>query len=88
MCADAPTPENALALLGLTEPVGPERLATAFRAAIKTARPDMPGGDAECFRRIIAAYRLLQAQTLALPAPEHLHAQPFIHPPAPAPFWS
>lgn len=83
MCADALTLENARSLLGLTGPVGGEGLTTAFRAAIKTARPDMPGGDAETFRRVIAAYRLLQAQTLALPAPAY--ARPFVQPPAPAP---
>ena len=84
MCADALTLDNARSLLGLTGPVGAEGLAAAFRAAIKAARPDAPGGDAETFRRVIAAYRLLQAQTLALPAPAG-HARPFVQPPAPAP---
>ena len=86
MCADALTPDNARSLLGLTGPVGAERLTTAFRAAVKAARPDAPGGDAETFRRVIAAYRLLQAQTLALPAPAgHARPTPFTPPPAPAP---
>ena len=84
MCADALTLENARSLLGLTGPVGAEALTAAFRAAVKAARPDAPGGDAETFRRVIAGYRLLQAQTLALPAPAS-HARPFIQPPAPAP---
>ncbi|WP_441456832.1 DnaJ C-terminal domain-containing protein [Brevundimonas sp. M-11_2] len=85
MCADALTLENAWTLLGLTGPVGSEGLASAFRTAVKTARPDLPGGDAERFRNVIAAYRLLQAQTLALPAPQtHLKATPFIRPPAPS----
>ena len=83
MCADALTLDKARSLLGLTGPVGADGLARAFRAAVKAARPDAPGGDAETFRRVIAAYRLLQAQTLALPAP--VHAKPFIQPPAPAP---
>ena len=83
MCADALTLDKARSLLGLTGPVGADGLARAFRAAVKAARPDAPGGDAETFRRVIAAYRLLQAQTLALPAPAH--ARPFIQPPAPAP---
>lgn len=81
MCADALTLDKARFLLGLTGPVGADGLARAFRAAVKAARPDAPGGDTETFRRVIAAYRLLQAQTLALPAP----AKPFIQPPAPAP---
>ena len=84
MCADALTPDNARSLLGLTGPVGAEGLTTAFRAAVKAARPDAPGGDADRFRRVIAAYRLLQAQTLALPAPAD-HARPFVQPPAPTP---
>ncbi|WEK56710.1 MAG: DnaJ C-terminal domain-containing protein [Candidatus Brevundimonas phytovorans] len=83
MCADTLTLENARSLLGLSGPVGGEGLTTAFRVAVKAARPDAPGGDAEQFRRVIAAYRLLQAQTLALPAPPH--AKPFVQPPAPAP---
>lgn len=86
MRADALPLENARSLLGLTGPVGAERLTTAFRAAVKAARPDAPGGDAETFRRVIAAYRLLQAQTLALPAPpDHARPTPFTPPPAPAP---
>lgn len=86
MCADALTLENARSLLGLTGPVGAESLTTAFRAAVKAARPDAPGGNAQQFRRVIAAYRLLQAQTLALPAPaSHAKPKPFIAPPAPTP---
>lgn len=83
MRADILTLDNARSLLGLTGPVGADSLTTAFRAAIKAARPDAPGGDADRFRRVIAAYRLLQAQTLALPAPAC--ASPFVQPPAPAP---
>ncbi len=86
MYADALTLENARSLLGLTGPVGAEGLTAAFRAAVKAARPDAPGGDAETFRRVIAAYRLLQAQTLALPAPAgHARPKPFTPPPPPAP---
>jgi curved DNA-binding protein len=86
MYADALTLENARSLLGLAGPVGAEGLAAAFRAAVKAARPDAPGGDAETFRRVIAAYRLLQAQTLALPAPAgHARPKPFTPPPPPAP---
>lgn len=86
MCADALTLENARLLLGLTGPIGAEGLTARFRVAVKAARPDAPGGDAETFRRVIAAYRLLQAQTLALPAPaSHAKPSPFTPPPAPAP---
>lgn len=59
---------EALALLGLSGPAEPEALAAAFRAAVKTARPDQPGGDDARFRRVIAAYRLIQAQAPARPA--------------------
>ena len=83
MRADAPTLENARSMLGLAGPASAETLASAFRAAIKAARPDTPGGDAETFRRVIASYRFLQAQTLALPAPAY--AKPFIQPLPPAP---
>ncbi|MGQ2991018.1 MAG: DnaJ C-terminal domain-containing protein [Brevundimonas sp.] len=55
-------------LLGLDGPVGDEALKTAFRKAVKAARPDMPGGDAERFRRVIAAARLIQASVPAHPA--------------------
>lgn len=57
----------AFACLGLDGPVEAEALTAAFRAAVKAARPDQ-GGDADQFRRIIAAYRLIQAQGGARPA--------------------
>ncbi|WP_374514319.1 DnaJ C-terminal domain-containing protein [Brevundimonas sp.] len=53
---------EALALLGLTGPAEGSALTAAFRAAVKAARPDQPGGDEARFRRVIAAWRLLQAQ--------------------------
>ena len=53
---------EALALLGLTGPAEGETLTAAFRAAVKAARPDQPGGDEARFRKVIAAWRLLQAQ--------------------------
>lgn len=59
---------EALALLGLAAPAEPEALSAVFRAAVKAARPDAPGGDAERFRRLIAAYRLIQAEGVARPA--------------------
>ena len=53
---------DALALLGLTGPAEGAALTAAFRAAVKAARPDHPGGDEARFRKVIAAWRLLQAQ--------------------------
>lgn len=53
---------EALALLGLAGPAEGAALTAAFRAAVKAARPDQPGGDEARFRRVIAAWRLLQAQ--------------------------
>ena len=53
---------EALALLGLTGPAEGAALTAAFRAAIKAARPDQAGGDEARFRKIIAAWRLLQAE--------------------------
>ena len=71
--ASDPAVREALALLGLeTMEHDAASLKAAFRAAVKTARPDRPGGDAVRFRQVIAAYRLLQAQgtaRLALAAP-------------------
>lgn len=55
-------------LLGLNGPVDDEALKSAFRRAVKAARPDMPGGDADRFRRVIAAARLIQASAPSRPA--------------------
>lgn len=54
--------QEALALLGLTGPAEGAALTAAFRAAVKAARPDQPGGDEARFRKVIAAWRLLQAE--------------------------
>ncbi len=63
---------DAYALLGLPGPASPESVTAAFRLAVKAARPDVAGGDAERFRRLIAAYRLIQSTppvpALAAPA--------------------
>ena len=58
---------EAWLLLGLTGPAEGEALTAAFRAAVKAARPDQVGGDEARFRKVIAAWRLAQAQG-ALPA--------------------
>lgn len=62
---------EAWSLLGLTGPAEGEALTAAFRAAVKAARPDQNGGDEARFRKVIAAWRMVQAQpmTAALEAP-------------------
>lgn len=76
---DITSVREALSLLGLHAAVDAIALKEAFRAAVKSARPDQPGGDSERFRRIIAAYRFLQASTTTAPA----LAAPDQPPPAP-----
>ena len=66
--------DEAHALLGLTGLAEGEALTAAFRAAVKAAHPSVPGGDADRFRRIIAAWRLIQSRkAMALPAPAPSH---------------
>ncbi|WP_396592800.1 DnaJ C-terminal domain-containing protein [Brevundimonas sp. R86498] len=72
MTPPGPTLSEAFAVLGLHGPTDQEAVTRAFRLAVKTARPDTPGGDAERFRRVIAAYRLIQStgeRPAALAAP-------------------
>ena len=60
--SDAPlTHAEARAILGLSDDADPGALAGAFRAAAKLAHPDRPGGDAQRFRQVLEAYRLLQS---------------------------
>lgn len=64
---------QAYATLGLHGPTGGDALVRAFRGAVKAARPDTPGGDADRFMRVIAAYRLIQREgsvVLSLQAPQ------------------
>lgn len=70
---------EAWALLGLTGPAEGEALTAAFRAAVKAARPDQAGGDETRFRKVIAAWRMVQHQPVqavltapAAPAPTTL----------------
>lgn len=73
MRAHTQTLAQAFALLGLHGPTEGKALTRAFREAVKAARPDVPGGDAERFRRVIAAYRLIQKEGgahIALEAPK------------------
>ncbi len=70
---------QAYATLGLHGPSGGDALVRAFREAVKAARPDTPGGDADRFRRVIAAYRLIQSEggaMQALAAPKETPAAP------------
>jgi curved DNA-binding protein len=60
---------EAHALLGLTGPTAEPALTAAFRQAVKAAHPSAAGGDADRFRRVIAAWRLIQSRPLALAAP-------------------
>jgi curved DNA-binding protein len=68
------TRDDARQLLGLNAGASLADAAAAFRAAAKTAHPDRQGGDAERFRLILAAHRLLQATpnlpALVAPPPE------------------
>ena len=84
----APAPlcyADACRLIGVVEGATHEAARSAFRTAIKAARPDLPGGDAERFRQLIAAWALVQAhQATAQPAPTRRTAPPFTAPePAP-----
>ena len=83
MSGDALLIAQAQSLLGVSGPLTPQALSTAFRVAVKAARPDLPGGDVERFRQVIDAYHLLQNQPLALPAPRP--TTPFAAPPPPRP---
>lgn len=72
MISSGPSLTEAFAVLGLHGPAEQAAVTRAFRLAVKSARPDLPGGDAERFRRVIAAYRLIQSRGLvraALAAP-------------------
>jgi curved DNA-binding protein len=55
------SPDEARAILGLAPGAGAHDVIGAFRAAVKEAHPDRPGGDAVRFREILSAYRLLQS---------------------------
>src|SRR5579862_4940381 len=65
-------PIEARAILGLAPDAPPEALMGAFRSAAKSAHPDH-GGDAERFRRVLEAYRLLQSRP-QLPPPAVVEA--------------
>ena len=58
---------QARAILGLTPEASSQDVLAAFRASAKLAHPDRPGGDAERFRLVLEAYRMLQSAA-SLPA--------------------
>jgi len=62
MTAAKPSVAEARALLGIGLVATLDDLNAAFRAAAKVAHPDRPGGDADAFREVLAAYRVLQAE--------------------------
>ncbi len=68
MIAPVPSLNEAFAVLGLHGPADQTAVTRAFRLAVKNARPDLPGGDADRFRRVIAAYRLIQSKGVRLAA--------------------
>lgn len=68
MISPGQTLNEAFAVLGLHGPTDQAEVARAFRLAVKGARPDLPAGDAERFRRVIAAYRLIQSRGGGHPA--------------------
>lgn len=57
--------KRARAILGVSPNASPAELRRAFREAAKIAHPDRPGGDAERFREVVEAYRLLSEQAPA-----------------------
>lgn len=86
--ASALSERQALKLLGLKAAVDQTALKAAFRKAAKASRPDHDGGDAERFRQVIEAYKLLQRQALAerpaAPAPKPKTSAPLEITPAEA----
>src|SRR5258705_6264725 len=78
MSADPPISLRAAReVLGVGPLAGAGELRRAFREAAKRAHPDRPGGGAERFRQVVAAYHRLQGLQ---PAAERI-----IQPPAPRP---
>jgi curved DNA-binding protein len=63
------TLSEARQVLGVDAETGAAEVRRRFREAAKQAHPDRPGGDAARFRRVLEAYRVLEAP-LALAAPD------------------
>ncbi|QUD87115.1 molecular chaperone DnaJ [Phenylobacterium montanum] len=60
---------RAARVLGVEADCGPDALQKAFRAAVKRAHPDRPGGDAARLRAVIEAHELLRGRRETSPAP-------------------
>lgn len=56
--------ENYYEILGVPENADEETIKRAFRELAKKYHPDRPGGDAEKFKKIIEAYRVLSDKKL------------------------
>jgi hypothetical protein len=52
---------EARRLLEVGDLAGPDELRTAFRRALRRTHPDLPGGDDDAARQVLAAYELLAA---------------------------
>ncbi|QTC91688.1 DnaJ C-terminal domain-containing protein [Brevundimonas goettingensis] len=76
MRAPSQTLTQAYAILGLHGPTDGDAVRRAFRTAVKAARPDLPGGDDDRFRRVIAAWRLILEEGGALTPLEAPKASP------------
>lgn len=56
--------ENYYEILGVPENADEEAIKKAFRELAKKYHPDRPGGDAEKFKKIVEAYRVLSDKKL------------------------
>lgn len=56
-------------LLGVDPDAGADVLRRAFNQAVKAAHPDRPGGDGDRLRRVVEAYRRLDAAASAVAPP-------------------
>lgn len=72
---------EARRLIGAADDATPDQAKAAFRTAIKAARPDLPGGDADRFRALIAAWEIVKQDDTARVEPRP--AAPFTVAPSP-----
>ncbi len=56
--------DDYYAILGVPEDADDETIKKAFRELAKKYHPDRPGGDAEKFKKIVEAYRVLSDKKL------------------------